>query len=400
MRPFDDRRILLVVSGGIAAYKSAHLARLLLRAGADVDVVLTRSARRFVGRATFEGLTGRPVHADMWERPMAHLDLGREADAAVVAPATADLLARMAAGRADDLAAATLLAFAGPVLACPAMNVRMWRHPATRRSVSRLRQDGVELVGPEHGELAEREVGPGRMSEPETIHAEVARALERGRGSPLEGRRVVVTAGPTRSPLDPVRFLTNGSSGRMGYALAASAWRRGADTTLITGPGRAEPPHGPRVVAVERSEEMLEALREELPTADVLLMAAAVADYRPEGERSEKIGKENGDLEIRLQPGPDLLTETLEDRRSRGVFTLGFALETGDGRERALRKMEEKGMNLVALNEAGRPDVGIGAVDNQVTLLGGGGDEEELPRLTKTETADRILDRIEELLDE
>lgn len=402
MRPFDDRRVLLVVSGGIAAYKSACLTRLLLRAGATVDVVLTRSAERFVGPTTFEGLTGRPVHTDLWERPMAHLDLGRDADVAVVAPATADLLARMAAGRADDLAATALLAFGGPVLTCPAMNVRMWRHPATRRSVARLREDGVGIVGPEHGELAEGEVGPGRMAEPEAILSEVGRELESRGGSPLEGRRVVVTAGPTRAPLDPVRFLSNGSSGRMGYALAASSWRRGAETVLITGPGQVEPPHGPRTIRVERSEDMLEALRAELATADLLLMAAAVADFRPESESEEKIGKAeaDGSLELTLRPGPDLLAETLDARRDGGVYTLGFALESGDGRARARRKMAEKGMDLVALNAADRPGIGLGALDNQVTLLGGDGDEKELPRLTKTETADRILDRIEELLDE
>lgn len=330
---------------------------------------------------------------------MAHLDLGRDADAAVVAPATADLLARMAWGRADDLAATTLLAFDGPVLACPAMNTRMWRHPATRRNVTRLREDGVRIVGPDHGELAEGEVGPGRMSEPEAIRSEVGRVLERRSPSPLEGRRVIVTAGPTRAPLDPVRFLSNGSSGRMGYALAASSWRRGADTVLITGPGRAALPYGPRVVAVERTEEMLEALQRELDGADVLLMAAAVADFHPERESREKIAKSEDGLELALRRGPDLLSETAETRREGGVFTLGFALESGDGRARARRKLEEKGMDLVALNEAGRPEVGPGAEDNQVTLLGAGGDEEELPLLTKVETADRILDRIEEQLD-
>lgn len=400
MRPFDDRRVLLVVSGGIAAYKSAHLARLLLRAGATVDVVLTGSAERFVGSATFEGLTGRPVHTDLWERPMAHLDLGREADAAAVAPATADLLSRMAGGRADDLAATTLLAFDGPVVACPAMNVRMWRHPGTRRSVARLREDGVQIVGPEHGELAEGEIGPGRMAEPAAIRCELGRVLERRGASPLDGRRVVVTAGPTRAPLDPVRFLSNGSSGRMGYALAESSWRRGADTVLITGPGQVPPPYGPGVIRVERAGEMLEALREELTGADVLLMAAAVTDFHPESERRDKIAKSGGGLALQLRPGPDLLAETADIRRKGGIFTLGFALESGDGRARAREKLEEKGMDLVALNEAGRPDVGLGAADNQVTLLGPGGDEEGLPRLSKAATADRILDRIEENLDE
>jgi len=393
VRPFEGRRVLLVVSGGIAAYKSAHLVRRLVRAGAEVDVVMTSSARRFVGEATFEGLTGRPVHTDLWERPMAHLDLGREADVIAAAPATADLLARMAGGRADDLAAATLLAAAAPVAVCPAMNLRMWQHPATRRSVSRLREHRVRIVGPAHGELAEGEVGPGRMAEPEEIQAELGRLLEGG--TALEGRRVVVTGGPTRARLDPVRFLSNGSSGRMGAALAASAWRRGAETTLIAGPGTVPHPYGPRVRQVESGGGMLEALREELEGADLLLMAAAVTDFRPTDDREAKIKKSDGPLELRLETGPDLLVETAEQRREAGVFTLGFALETDDGLESARRKLEAKSLDLIALNEAGRPDVGLAAATNEVTLVGRDGATEEIPLMSKEELADRLLDRIE-----
>lgn len=396
MRPFDGRRILLVVSGGIAAYKTPPLVRRLREAGAEVEVVLTESAARFVGAVTFEGLTGRPVHADLWERPLDHVELGREADAVVVAPATADLLARMAGGRADDLAAATLLAADAPIVACPAMNRRMWTHPATVRNVSRLREAGVRLVGPEEGELAEGEVGPGRMSEPDTIFAEVGRVLEGP--SPLASKVVAVTAGPTLSPLDPVRFLSNRSSGRMGYALAASAWRRGAETVLVTGPARIPAPHGPRTVQVEEAGEMLEALAEELERADVLLMAAAVADLRPAEVRDGKIGKAGAPLELTLETGPDLLEETREARRERGIATLGFALETGDGEERARGKMEAKGMDWVAVNEAGRPGVGPGAADNEVLLLGRDGERTEIPVLPKAEVADRILDHLEESL--
>lgn len=392
MRPFEGRRVLLVVSGGIAAYKSACLVRRLLRAGAEVDVVLTSSARRFVGEATFEGLTGRPVHTDLWERPMAHLELGREADVVVAAPATADLLGRAAAGRADDLASTVLLAADAPVVACPAMNVRMWEHPATRRNVARLREHGVRIVGPARGELAEGEVGPGRMAEPAEIQSELGRVLEAERT--LADREVVVTGGPTRAWIDPVRFLSNGASGRMGAALAAAAWRRGAVTTLVAGPGSAPPPYGPRVLEVETAGEMLDALRAELEGADVLLMAAAVSDFSPGAPREDKIKKSGGALELRLEPGPDLLSETADLRRSRGVFTLGFALETGNGRESARRKLDEKELQMVALNEAGRPGVGMGSATNEVTLIGPGDRVEDLPLMTKEELADRLLDRV------
>lgn len=396
MRPFDGRRVLLVVSGGIAAYKSAYLLRLLGEAGATVDVVMTRAAERFVGPVTFEALSGRPVHTDLWERPLAHIELGRDADLAIVAPATADLLADMAGGRAGGLAAATLLAAACPVLACPAMNVRMWEHPATRENVARLRERGVRLVGPAVGPLAEGEIGVGRMEEPATVLAEAGRMLEAG--SALSGLRVVVTAGPTRAPVDPVRYLGNRSSGRMGFALAASAWRRGADVVCIHGPVTVAAPHGPRAVPVETSAGMGEALARELETADVLVMAAAVSDYECAAPRTAKIRKEDPggeDLELRLVRGPDLLKETRAARAARGTFTLGFALETGNGRENARRKLEEKGMDLVALNEAGRPDEGFEAETNRVTLLDGFGGVEELPLLPKREVADLLLDRVE-----
>lgn len=397
MRPFEGRRLLLVVSGGIAAYKSAFLTRRLLEAGATVDVILTESARRFVGATTFEGLTGRRVLEDLWDRPMSHLDAGRGASAAIVAPATADLIARMAVGRADDLATTTLLAFGGPRIVCPAMNTRMWDHPATRRNAETLRGFGDRIVGPRHGELAEGEVGTGRMAEPAEIVAEVGRVLEAP--SVLAGRRVVVTAGPTRSPIDPVRHVTNRSSGRMGHALAASAWRRGAETVLITGPGGREPPYGPRVVPVETAVEMLDALSEELADADVLLMAAAVGDLHPADPRSEKIKKAEGALELRLEPGPDLLSETRGARAERGVFTLGFALESGDGRDEALRKLESKGMDLVALNRIGEPGAGIGESSIEVVLLDGEGDEIELPVADKVAAAERLLDHVVERLE-
>lgn len=399
MRPFAGRRVLLVVSGSIAAYKAVSLLRRLTGAGATVDVVLTRAAQRFVGPLTFRSLTEGRVLGDLWTDPLAHVSLGREADVALVAPATADLLARMSGGRADDLAAATLLAAACPVLACPAMNGRMWRHPATRENVRRLAERGIRILPPEQGELAEGEDDVGRLAAEEAILAEVGRLLEPE--SPLRGRRVVVTAGPTRAALDPVRFVGNRSSGRMGYSLAASAWRRGAEVVLVSGPATVPPPHGPQLVGVERSEEMLEALCEALSSADVLLMAAAVGDFEPERPSEEKIKKEGRkELELRLRVGPDLLGETRELRETRGVRTLGFALETENGVANARAKLGDKGLDLVALNEAGRPDSGFDAATNRVTIVGRDGDVEELPLLPKDEVADRLLDRLEDLLRE
>ncbi|HKK28236.1 MAG TPA: bifunctional phosphopantothenoylcysteine decarboxylase/phosphopantothenate--cysteine ligase CoaBC [Gemmatimonadota bacterium] len=399
MRALEGRRVLLVVTGGIAAYKSADLVRRLREAGAEVRVVLTDSARRFVGPVTFEALSGSPVLADVWERPLAHIELGKEADVAVVAPATADFLARMAAGRADDLAGAALLAAACPVVACPAMNTRMWKHPATRENVATLRERGVHLVGPEEGELAEGETGMGRMSEPPAIVAETARVLGAAR-SPLSGLRVVVTAGPTRAPLDPVRFVSNGSSGRMGFALAAAAWRRGADVRLVAGPTTVEPPHGPALRRVRESSEMLEALREELDGAALLLMAAAVGDFVAGAVSDRKIKKGSGPLELTLEPGPDLLAETRSVREEEGVLSLGFALETDAGEKRALEKLREKGLDFIALNEAGAPDTGMEAETNRVTLFDRWGGCEEMPLLRKEEVAERILERIEERLED
>lgn len=397
MRPFDGRRILLVVSGGIAAYKSAVLARRLIEAGATVDVVLTKGAQRFVGTTLFEGITGRTAHVDLWRRPLAHLDLGRAADVAVVAPAPADLVARLAAGIADDLATAVLLAADCPVVVCPAMNTRMWEHPATARNMEVLERFGYERVGPADGPLAEGESGPGRMSEPEEIVAALGRVLEPASG--LVGRKVVVTAGPTRAPLDPVRFIGNRSSGRMGFALGAAAWRRGAEVVVIAGPGHAPRPHGPRVVDVETGEEMLEALRSELRGAHVLLMAAAVADFEAESVSRTKIKKEgSGGLDLPLVPTADLLGETREQRSRDGVLSLGFALETDDALENGRKKLEAKGLDLIAINVAGDPNAGFEVETNRVTLIDRWGNVEELPLLLKSELADRLLDRIEEVL--
>ena len=396
MRPFDGRRALLVVSGGIAAYKSAILARRLIEAGAGVEVILTASAERFIGRVTFEGITGRPVHASLWDRPMAHLDLGLEADVVVVAPATANLISRLAAGAADDLATTAVLASRAPVIVCPAMNTRMWEHPITQANVARLADVGYAIAGPADGPLAEGESGPGRLLEPEEILPRIGRALETATG--LSGRKVVATAGPTRAALDPVRFITNRSSGRMGFALAEAAWRRGGDVTLISGPGRVPCPPGPDVVEVETAGEMLAALETALTDADILLMAAAVGDFEPARAADSKIKKTDGagtGFGLVLRAGPDLLMETRAFRERKGIFTLGFALETEDLLTRGREKLERKGMHLVAVNSAVEPGAGFESETNRITLIDRSGRVEELPLAKKTELADALLDRVE-----
>ncbi|WP_420616594.1 bifunctional phosphopantothenoylcysteine decarboxylase/phosphopantothenate--cysteine ligase CoaBC [Candidatus Palauibacter sp.] len=388
--------MLLVVSGGIAAYKSAILTRRLIEAGAGVDVILTAAAERFIGRVTFEGITGRPVHASLWDRPMAHLDLGLEADVVVVAPATANLISRLAAGAADDLAATAVLASRAPVIVCPAMNTRMWEHPITQANVARLVDVGYGIAGPADGPLAEGESGPGRLLEPEEILPRIGRALETATG--LRGRKIVATAGPTRAALDPVRFISNRSSGRMGYALAEAAWRRGGDVTLIGGPGRLPRPPGPDVVEVETAGEMLAALETALTDADILLMAAAVGDFEPTRAADSKIKKGDGaekEFELTLRAGPDLLLETRAFRERKGIFTLGFALETEDLLARGREKLERKGMHLVAVNSAVEPGAGFESETNRITLIDRNGGVEELPLAKKTELADTLLDRVE-----
>jgi phosphopantothenoylcysteine decarboxylase/phosphopantothenate--cysteine ligase len=393
--------VVLGVTGGIAAYKAVQLARDLTLAGAAVDVVLTRSAREFVGALSFEALTGRPVHVELHGPgdPLLHIRLAREADLVLVAPATADVLARAAGGRADDLLAAVLLATAAPVLLCPAMNDRMYAHPQTTTNLERLREFGWRIAGPGVGPLAWGEgEGPGRMLEPEEILAHAARALERD--SALAGRRVLVTAGPTREALDPVRYLGNRSSGRMGYALAASAWRRGAEVTLVSGPVSIPAPTGVEVLRVESAAEMLDAVAAALPAADLLVMAAAVADFRPGRAAEGKLKREGGaPPEITLEPTADVLRGTLPLRPD-GCVVVGFALETDDLLANARAKLESKRLDLLVLNDAREPGAGFEVDTNRVTILRPGAEPEPLPLLAKDEVADEILDRAEALLPE
>jgi phosphopantothenoylcysteine decarboxylase/phosphopantothenate--cysteine ligase len=399
VRPFRDRRILLGVTGGIACYKSIFVARDLTLAGAAVDVVLTRSAQEFVGRVTFEALTGRPSHTELIApgHALDHVRLARAAEAVVVAPATADFLARAAQGRADDLLTACLLATDAPVLLVPAMNDRMWAHPQTMRNAQHLREIGYHVLDPDEGLLAAGEgSGPGRMPEPEAIVAEVGRLLE-PRG-PLAGRRVIVTAGPTREAIDPVRYLSNHSSGRMGVALAAAAWRRGARVTLVHGPLSVPLPHGVEPVAVESTEQMRNAVQERLPFADLLVMAAAPADFRPGVAYDAKLKKTVAPPAIELVSTPDVLLATRGARRA-GAVIVGFALETGDPVPSAREKLERKGLDLVVANDATEVGAGFGVETNRVTLVGRDGWADTLPLMSKAEVADRILDRAGEMLE-
>lgn len=399
MRPYDGRTVVLGVTGGIASYKSAWLARLLTKAGANVDAVLTRSATEFISALTFEALTGRPAHSGLFDvgRALDHIKLARGADVVVVAPATADFLARAATGQADDLLTAILLATKAPVLLVPAMNDQMWAHPQTQKNVTHLKTLGYSVLEPDEGMLAAGEgEGPGRMPEPETIFAHVGRLLEHGTPSPLAGRRVVVTAGPTREAIDPVRFVSNHSSGKMGVALAASAWRRGADVALIAGPMSVAVPPGLTARRVESTEEMAEAVQSLVPTADVVIMAAAPADFRPASVASSKIKKGKGAPMLDMVPTTDILASSISRRRQQTVV-VGFALETDDAIANGKAKLRSKALDLIVVNDATEPGAGFGHDTNRVTLIDRDGAEEVLPLLSKTEVADAILDRIERI---
>jgi len=397
VRPYDGRTVLLGVTGGIASYKSAWLARLLTKSGARVDTVLTRSATEFISGLTFEALTGRPAHAGLFDSgaALAHIQLARAADAVVVAPATADFMARAAAGQADDLLTAILLATRSPALVVPAMNDHMWSHPQTQRNVKHLRTIGYTVLPPDEGMLAAGEgEGPGRMPEPETIFAHVGRLLEAR--SKLEGRRVLVTAGPTREALDPVRFISNHSSGRMGVSLASAAWRRRADVTLVAGPMSVAPPTGPSLQRVESTDEMAEAVGGLIKSTDVLIMAAAPADFRPASAATTKIKKGGRSPTIRMAHTTDILQSTIAKRR-KDTIVVGFALETNDALAYGAKKLKEKALDLIVVNDATEPGAGFGVDTNRVTILARGGKPEALPLMSKDAVADAILDRVERL---
>lgn len=393
------RHVVLGVSGGIACYKSCTLARRLAEAGATVDVVLTASAAEFVGPVTFEALTGRHVLTSLWKPggALSHVRLGQQADLVIVAPATANVLARMAQGIADDLLTSILLARTAPLLLAPAMNDEMYANPATEANLALLVARGAHVVGPERGALAEGPSDrPGRMSEPEAILVAAERLLQCARGSALAGRQVLVTAGPTREPLDPVRVVTNRSSGRMGFRLAEAAHARGAEVTLVTGPSALPAPLGVTVVRVETTAEMQAAVAERLPAADVLVMAAAPADYRPASAAGEKRPRGDGAVQVEFLPTDDILLAT-RPRRKPGATIVGFALETGDAVAKGRAKLERKGLDLIVVNDANEPGAGFDVETNHVTLCGRDGSTTDVALASKREVAERILDAVEAL---
>jgi len=396
--PLAGRHVLLGVSGGIACYKSCTLARRLTEGGAAVDVVLTASAGEFIRPVTFEGLTGRPVVSSLWERDraLAHISLARDVDLAIVAPATANLIARAAMGMADDLLTALLLARTGPVLAAPAMNDAMYAHPATLTNLKTLGARGWHFVGPDVGPLAEgRSDRPGRMSEPEAILAAAERLL--APAGPWRGRTVIVTAGPTREHLDPVRVITNPSSGRMGFALAEAAATRGADVILVAGPTELTLPPGVTAHRVSTTEEMQRAVQVLVKRADALFMAAAPADYRPVAAAPAKRPRDAARLSIELEATPDILGSL---QRPKGCLLVGFALEAGagDAVDRARVKLREKHLDYIILNDALEPGAGFEVATNRVTILGSAGEPQALPLLSKREVAERILDVVQQAL--
>jgi phosphopantothenoylcysteine decarboxylase/phosphopantothenate--cysteine ligase len=389
------QRILLVVAGSVAAFKALELVRLLRKAGAEVMPILTAGGARFVTKEALAAITGQRVHDDLWaaEAEIGHIRLARWPDLVVVAPASANLLARMAQGLADDLAATVLLATRAPVLAAPAMNPAMWAHPATQASIARLAARGVRFVGPEEGPMAEPESGVGRLAEPADILAVIERLLARG---PLAGRHVIVTAGPTQEAIDPVRYIANRSSGRQGYAIAAALAALGARVTLVSGPVALPDPPGVAVVRIESARQMLASVEAALP-ADVAVFNAAVADFRPEAAPTQKMKKEPGapPPEIRLALNPDILASIAAHATQRPRLVVGFAAETEKVVEHATAKRLRKGCDWIVANDVSG-DV-MGGAENAVHLVTAGG-VEDWPRMPKEEVARRLAARIAEAM--
>ena len=420
-RTLANKRVLLVIGGGIAAYKALDLVRRLRERGGEVRAVMTEAAKAFVTPLSVASLTGERVYDDLFsltdESEMGHIELSRVADLLVVAPATANLMAKMAHGIADDLASTLLLATDKRVLLAPSMNVRMWLHPSTQRNVARLAEDGVLTVGPEDGVMACGEYGPGRMAEPLEIVAAVEAALAAGTAIPLPnsirrsafvpnsppllaGHRVVVTSGPTHEPLDPVRYIANRSSGRQGHAIAIAAASAGAEVVLVSGPVALPDPPGLRVVHVETARDMMAAVEAALP-ADIVVAAAAVADWRPVVEAGHKIKKQPGDPApmLRLEENPDILAAIARRTAGRPRLVVGFAAETDQLLANARSKLDRKGCDMIVANDVGQGTDVMGGPTNEVSLVTRAGTE-AWPRLDKAEVARRLVERLARMLQE
>jgi phosphopantothenoylcysteine decarboxylase / phosphopantothenate---cysteine ligase len=397
----QGKRILLIVGGGIAAYKSLELVRRLKERGASLHAILTRGGAEFVTPLSLSVLTEEKAFTDLFdlkdEAEIGHIRLSREADLVVVAPATADLLAKMAHGLADDLATAVLLATDKQVLAVPAMNVRMWQHPATRRNMATLRTDGIVFVGPEEGEMACGEHGPGRMAEPRAILEAIERLLGAKVAGPLSGRRVLITSGPTQEPIDPVRYIANRSSGKQGHALARAAAALGAEVTLVSGPVALPDPQGVRVMKVETAHEMLAATLAALP-ADIAICAAAVADWRAADQSPQKLKKQNQiEADLKLALNPDILATIAKPGAKRPRLVIGFAAETENLVENAIAKRRAKGADWIVANDVWPGTGAMGGDNTQVHLVTEMG-VEDWPPLSKDETAARLMARAADAL--
>lgn len=390
----NGKRILLIIGGGIAAYKACELVRLIRKQGGDVTCVLTEGGAHFVTAMALAALSENPVHTTLWdlknEVEMGHIQLSRQADLVVVCPATADLMARMAGGIADDLATTLLLATDKPVLAIPAMNVRMWQHPATVRNVATLRGDGVQVMEPDEGAMACGEFGPGRLPEPVAIVAEISRMLGTASG-PLTGKHVLITAGPTHEPIDPVRYIANRSSGKQGFAIAAAAARAGAKVTLVAGPVNLDTPQGVTRINVETARQMAAAVDAALP-ADVAIMVAAVADWRSAGEAALKIKKDgSGQVPpLQLVENPDILATLCKSDR-RPPLVVGFAAETNDVLDHARAKLARKGADWIVANDVATH--AMGGEINGLHIVSAAG-VESLPELPKAAAAAALIERI------
>ncbi|HWC33230.1 MAG TPA: bifunctional phosphopantothenoylcysteine decarboxylase/phosphopantothenate--cysteine ligase CoaBC [Mycobacteriales bacterium] len=400
----EPRRVVLGVCGGIAAYKACELLRQFTESGHDVHVVPTAAALKFVGETTWAALSGNPVATDVWTSAhrVPHVSLGRQADLVVVAPATADFLARMVIGRSDDLLTATLLTARCPIVVAPAMHTEMWQHPATGANVATLRERGVIVLDPAVGRLTGSDTGIGRLPDPEEIFAVARTVLSRGAQSlspDLAGRHVVVTAGGTREPLDPVRYLGNRSSGRQGFALARAALARGAEVTLIAANAALADPAGAKVVRIRTAEEMRLAVEEVAPSADAIVMAAAVADFRPAIRADSKLKKGTTDPEpVALVRNPDILADISANRRRDGQVVVGFAAETDDVLANGRAKLAAKGCDLIVVNQVGE-HLTFGSEHNTATILGADGSSTEVEDVTKEELGHAIWDLVAARLD-
>jgi phosphopantothenoylcysteine decarboxylase/phosphopantothenate--cysteine ligase len=383
--------VVLGVTGSIAAHRAADLASKLVQAGASVDVVMTPSATEFVTPLTFRSLTQGSVIVDMFEGGLEHVELSRRADVVVVAPATATTMARLAHGLAEDMVSVTVLATKAPVLVCPAMDSQMFENPATQANLETLRERGMTIVGPEIGRLASGRMGLGRLADVETILGAIRYVL--GRGGDLAGHKVVVTAGGTRESIDPVRYVSNYSSGKMGYAIAEAARDRGAEVVLVSAPTALATPYGVRLAPVQRAVEMRDAVVRECRDAQALVMAAAVADYQPTATAEQKMKRRAKTLKVELTRTPDILAEA-----GKGFVRVGFAAESENLVANARRKLKSKGLDLIAANDISGPETAFDADTNRVVILDRAGGEERLPVMTKYEVAQHILDRVVALL--